>query len=126
MIPARSRRAVQLQALPRARPGGRRAAWRGICVLLLAACLGAAPAADGVRPYPLDTCLVSNEKIDPAVPAIVYRGQEYRFCCKGCARKFAANPDHYAAKLGIQRPSAGGAAVRPTGVAGSAPGASSK
>ena len=126
MITARTLRAALLRILPGASRGGWRAAWRGACVLLLAACLGAAPAADGVRPYPLDTCLVSNEKIDPAVPAIVYKGQEYRFCCKGCARKFAANPDHYAAKLGVPRPSAGGAAPRPAGAAGSALGASSK
>ncbi|MBA3937817.1 MAG: YHS domain-containing protein [Planctomycetes bacterium] len=122
MISARTLRAILLQALP----GGCRAAWRGTCVLLLAACLSAAPAADGVRPYPLDTCLVSNEKIDPAVPAIVYKGQEYRFCCKGCARKFAANPDHYAAKLGLPRQNAGAAAVKPTGAAGSTLGPSGK
>ena len=121
MIPARTQRAVLLQALP----GARRALWRCASVLLLAACLGSATAADGVRPYPLDTCLVSNEKIDPAVPAITYKGQEYRFCCKGCARKFAANPDHYAAKLGAQRP-AGGAAARPGAAPGSTTGASGK
>jgi YHS domain-containing protein len=114
MITAR----IVCAGLFRALPGGLRCA----CALLLAACLGTAVAADGVRPYPLDTCLVSNEKIDPAVPAIAYKGQEYRFCCKGCARKFAANPDHYAAKLGGQHP----AAPRPAGAAGSGLGASGK
>jgi YHS domain-containing protein len=122
MISARTLRAILLQTLP----GARRAAWRAACVLLLATCLGAATAADGVRPYPLDTCLVSNEKIDPAVPAIVYKGQEYRFCCKGCARKFAANPDHYAAKLGLPRQNAGAAAAKPPGAAGSTLGPSGK
>ncbi len=122
MISARTLRAILLHALP----GASRAAWRCACVLLLATCLGAAPAADGVRPYPLDTCLVSNEKIDPAVPAIVYKGQEYRFCCKGCARKFAANPDHYAAKLGTPHQNAGTAAARPSGAAGSTLGPSGK
>jgi YHS domain-containing protein len=53
----------------------------------------------GVKAYPFPTCLVSNEKIDPQVPAVLYKGQEYRFCCKGCAKKFARDPDKYAALL---------------------------
>ncbi len=60
-----------------------------------------AVAATGVKPYPLDTCLVSGEKLgemgDPVV--INYQGQEIKFCCKSCVPKFNKNPDKYLGKL---------------------------
>jgi YHS domain-containing protein len=76
--------------------------------LLLAAILLAVTAAGGlaedappavVKPYPLDNCVVSNDKIDPQVPPLIYNGQEYRFCCRGCIKKFNRDPDKYAARL---------------------------
>ncbi len=52
-------------------------------------------------PYPLDTCLVSGEKIgsmgDPVV--IVHEGQEIKFCCDSCIPKFNKNPAKYLAAL---------------------------
>lgn len=59
----------------------------------------AAPAA-AAKAYPIDTCLVSGEKI-PAkdAPAVTVDGQEYKFCCEKCVAKFKADPKAYAAKL---------------------------
>jgi YHS domain-containing protein len=76
--------------------------------LLIAAILWAVTAAGGVaedappavvKPYPLDNCVVSNDKIDPQVPPLIYNGQEYRFCCRGCIKKFNRDPEKYAARL---------------------------
>jgi len=53
------------------------------------------------KPYPLTTCLVSGEKLgemgDPYV--INHKGQEIKFCCKGCVKDFNKDPDTYLAKL---------------------------
>jgi len=51
-----------------------------------------------VKPYPLDYCLVSGDKIggDMGKPiVIVYHGQEFKFCCKDCPPDFKKNPDKY-------------------------------
>ena len=52
---------------------------------------------DPPKPYPLQTCLISGEKLDvmgePVV--LVYQGQEMKFCCKNCVKKFQADPDQY-------------------------------
>ena len=46
------------------------------------------------KPYPLDYCVVSDEKLDsmgkPKV--IVHEGQEIKFCCGGCEKKFLKDP----------------------------------
>ncbi len=51
--------------------------------------------------YPLDTCLVSGEKIgEMGKPfEIVHEGQQIKFCCKNCAPKFAKDPAKYLSKL---------------------------
>jgi hypothetical protein len=51
-----------------------------------------------VKPYPLDYCLVSGDKIggDMGKPiVIVYHGQEMKFCCSDCPPKFKKNPEKY-------------------------------
>jgi YHS domain-containing protein len=52
----------------------------------------AAPAP--AKPYPLDTCVVSGEKLgkmgEPKV--IVHEGQEVKFCCPGCEKEFRKDP----------------------------------
>ena len=74
-----------------------------LAVLLLAVAASSGRADEAppgvVKPYPLDNCVVSNDKIDPQVPPLVYNGQEYRFCCRGCIKKFNRDPDKYAARL---------------------------
>ena len=57
---------------------------------LLAGAADKAGTAD--KPYPLDTCIVTDEKLD-ADPdmksyAFVHEGQEVKLCCKSCKKKF--------------------------------------
>jgi YHS domain-containing protein len=51
--------------------------------------------------YPLDTCVVSGEKLgsmgEPYV--ITHEGTEVRFCCDSCLPEFKKDPDKYLAKL---------------------------
>lgn len=51
--------------------------------------------------YPLETCVVSGEKLggmgDPI--DIVYGNRLVRFCCKGCIGKFKKDPADYLAKI---------------------------
>lgn len=62
-----------------------------------------APAVDegAVKPYPLDTCLVSGEPLGSMGEPVkaVHKGQEFKFCCGGCIPEFEANPDSFLAKL---------------------------
>ncbi len=75
-------------------------------LLLLAASLTTQadePAKDAKKPkpYTLDKCLVSDEKLgemgDPF--KLVYKGQEFKLCCKNCKKDFDKNPDKYVKKL---------------------------
>ncbi len=58
-------------------------------------------AADGAakpKPYPLKTCVVSDEKFggdmgDPYV--FTYKDREVKLCCKGCLKDFNKEPDKY-------------------------------
>mgnify|MGYP000275817756 CR=1 FL=1 len=57
-----------------------------------------------MKPYKPDTCIVSGEKLgemgEPYV--FTYEGQEIKFCCKPCEKKFRRNPEKYLAKLAAQ------------------------
>ena len=51
--------------------------------------------------YPLKTCLVTDNELGSmgkVVPKI-HDGQQVKFCCKPCVKKFNANPAKYLAKL---------------------------
>ncbi len=54
----------------------------------------AAAAADA---YPIDTCVITGEKLGSMgdVVKFDYKGREIRFCCQGCIAKFLADPDKY-------------------------------
>jgi YHS domain-containing protein len=71
--------------------------------LTLAACSTAAPgtAAEKAKPYPLKVCIVSGNDLDSMGGPItkVHEGQEIKFCCKPCIKKFDANPAKYLGKL---------------------------
>ncbi len=60
-----------------------------------------ATASGGTKPYPKDTCIVTGNKLGSMGPVItqVHEGQEVKFCCKPCVKKFAANPGKYLADL---------------------------
>lgn len=77
-----------------------------LLISLAAAALIAVPAlraADAKpKPYPLKVCVVSDEKLggdmgDPYVHT--YKGQEIKFCCKGCLKDFNKEPDKYLKKI---------------------------
>ncbi len=76
-----------------------------VCLALISATLLAAdqPAADAPKPkaYPLDTCLVTGEKLDAmgGAAVLVKDGQEFKFCCKGCFKDFNKDPAKYQKKL---------------------------
>ena len=54
-----------------------------------------------LKPYPLDTCLVSGEKLGEMGKPIAfeYKGQEIKICCKACRKKFDKDPATYLKKL---------------------------
>jgi hypothetical protein len=53
------------------------------------------------KPYPLDKCIVSDEKLgemgEPFV--FVHEGQEIKLCCKPCQKDFKKDPAKYLKKL---------------------------
>jgi hypothetical protein len=55
----------------------------------------------GIKPYPKDTCIVTGNKLGSMGPVVtqVHEGQEVKFCCKPCVKKFTTNPGKYLAGL---------------------------
>jgi hypothetical protein len=55
----------------------------------------------GVKKYTSDKCIVTDNKLgsmgDPVT--YVHNGQEVKFCCAPCIKKFKENPDKYLATL---------------------------
>jgi len=51
--------------------------------------------------YPLETCVVSGEKlVEMGSPFVFnYKGTEVHLCCERCQAKFEKNPEKYLAKL---------------------------
>jgi hypothetical protein len=53
------------------------------------------------KAYPLNTCIVSDEKLgsmgDPYV--FTHEGQEVKLCCKSCQKDFKKEPAKYLKKL---------------------------
>ena len=57
---------------------------------------------DKPKPYPLDKCIVSDEKLggDMGKPFVfTYEGQEIKLCCKSCQKDFKKDPAKYVKKL---------------------------
>ena len=50
-----------------------------------------------IASYPLDTCVVSGEKLDSmGKPTdLLYQHRLVRLCCTSCTKTFNANPDKY-------------------------------
>lgn len=66
----------------------------------------AAPATQPAKPYPLKTCLVSDEDLSSMGEPVVlnHDGQEIKFCCAGCTKSFKKNPAKYLKKLDKAEP----------------------
>jgi YHS domain-containing protein len=60
-----------------------------------------ASTAAGVKPYTAQTCIVSgNKRGSMGTPVTeTYNGQEIKFCCKPCVKKFHASPEKYMANM---------------------------
>ncbi|MGJ8677522.1 MAG: hypothetical protein ACSHX0_08395 [Akkermansiaceae bacterium] len=54
-----------------------------------------------IKPYTKDVCIVTDNKLGSMGTPItkVYNGQEVKFCCAPCVKRFEANPEKYLAKL---------------------------
>lgn len=76
-----------------------------VAAALCLSVVGCAPetSTEAATPYPLDTCIVSGEKLgaDPDMEpyTFVHEGQEIKLCCKGCLKDFNKEPEKYLAKL---------------------------
>lgn len=53
------------------------------------------------KEYPLDKCIVSDEKLGEMGKPFVftYEGQEIKLCCKSCQKDFKKDPAKYLKKL---------------------------
>lgn len=47
-----------------------------------------------LKPYPLQTCIISGEKLGGMGKAVIfaYEGQEIKVCCRECKNEFQDNP----------------------------------
>lgn len=59
----------------------------------------AAADASKAKPYPLKTCIVTDEKLDDDAASKVYAGQEIKVCCKKCFKDFEKDQATYLKKL---------------------------
>jgi YHS domain-containing protein len=64
---------------------------------------GRAADAQKPKPYPLTTCVVSDEKLgaDPTMKPYVFthEGREIKLCCKSCLKDFKKDPATYIKKI---------------------------
>jgi YHS domain-containing protein len=78
-------------------------------IVLLVSAINIANAADlkeskssKVKPYTLDYCIVSGEKLGGSMGkpyTITYKGREIKFCCAGCEGVFKKDPAKYIKKI---------------------------
>ena len=57
--------------------------------------------AEKLKPYPLQTCVVSGEKLGEMGKPYVYeyKGREIKFCCKSCLKDFNKDTAKYIKKI---------------------------
>lgn len=71
-------------------------------LIMLAVAAGCGDArASGAKPYPLTTCIVTDNALGSMgdEQAYIHEGQEIKVCCAPCIEKFKANPTRFLAKL---------------------------
>ena len=63
--------------------------------------LAADKKAEKPKPYPLKTCVVSDEKLGDMGKAYVFvqDGREIKLCCKSCLKDFKKDPAKYIKKI---------------------------
>jgi hypothetical protein len=76
--------------------------------LLLCLALALAACGEAGKPYPLDTCIVSGEKLNSMGGPYVFMkdGQQVKLCCDGCLDEFNKESDKFlkeiAARSGVK------------------------
>ena len=77
-----------------------------VATLIVAIALGPVAAfgadkAKDVKPYPLKTCAVTDEKLGEHGKPYVFthEGQEIKLCCKDCLKDFKKEPAKYTKKI---------------------------
>ena len=72
-----------------------------VITLALASCSTKNTDASEVKAYPHHTCPVTDKKLgsmgEPV--SIIHEGQEVKFCCQPCVKKFKTDPEKYLSKL---------------------------
>jgi YHS domain-containing protein len=70
-------------------------------IALMGVAISSCATSGGAKPYPLDTCIVSDNKLGSMGTPVtkVHQGQEVKFCCEPCVDEFNENPAKYMAKL---------------------------
>ena len=70
-----------------------------VAIFLLS--IAASASAGEVKPYPLKTCIVSDEELDPSRKpiSVVFQGQEVRVCCRECKGEFQSAPEKFLKKI---------------------------
>ena len=61
--------------------------------------LAAEKKAEKIKPYPLKTCIVADDKLDKDAVSFEYKGREYKLCCEGCRKDFDKEPAKFVKKL---------------------------
>jgi YHS domain-containing protein len=69
--------------------------------LPLAVLAADSPKKPDLKPYKLDKCIVTDEKLGEMGKPVVYdyKGQEIKFCCKSCRKDFDKDPAKFMKKL---------------------------
>lgn len=70
-------------------------------LLLISGLISILGACASAIPYPLDTCIVTDNELGSMGDYISYNhnGQEVKFCCKPCIKKFKKDPEKYLKKI---------------------------
>lgn len=74
----------------------------GLATGVLSAGAADKPSDKKAKPYPLATCIVSDEKFEGSEMKpheFVYEGQTIKLCCKSCLKDFNKEPAKYLKKL---------------------------
>jgi hypothetical protein len=86
----------------------------GLLTSPLAALAADSKPAAKAKPYPLKTCVVSDEKLGEMGSPYVFErdGREIKLCCKGCLKDFNKDPAKYLKKIEAAEKSANSTAPK--------------
>ncbi len=72
-----------------------------LSLIAISAAFAAEPTTTTAQPYPLDKCVVSDEKLGSMGKPFIFKheGQEVRLCCQECRKEFDTDPKKFLAKL---------------------------